>query len=189
MKMNRPPLGQRVVRPGRAVADVDRLELDVAVNGGDLGPELDCDVRLPANLVHEVLGHALLERVAAADDGHRARVIGEEQRRLAGRVARADDVDVEPVRARRLAARRAVEDALADQRLDAGDREVPPRHAGGQDDRAPAQLVASVEADGARAGSRPVIARVTRISAPSRRACCSARLLSSSPETPAGKPR
>ena len=55
--------------------------------------------------------------------------------------------DVEPVRVRRLAARRAVVDALADQPVDAGDREVPPRHARGEDDRAPAQLVAAVEVD------------------------------------------
>ena len=34
-----------------------------------------------------------------------------------------------------------------------------------------------------------VIVRVTRISAPSRRACWSARLASSSPDTPDGNPR
>ena len=34
-----------------------------------------------------------------------------------------------------------------------------------------------------------VIDRVTRISAPSLRACCSARLASSSPDTPEGNPR
>ena len=39
------------------------------------------------------------------------------------------------------------------------------------------------------AGSIRRVDRVTRISAPSRRACCSARLASSSPDTPAGKPR
>ena len=52
------------------------------------------------------------------------------------------------------------------------------------------QHVAAVEVDLARARRRcRVIERVTRISAPSRRACCSARLASSSPETPEGKPR
>ena len=120
MKMNSPPDSGRAPSPGGAVADVDGLELDVAVDGGDLGLELSRDVRLRRDLIHEVLGHALLERVAAADDGHGARVIGEEERSLAGRVAGADDVDIEPVRARRLAPRRAVEDALADQRLEAG---------------------------------------------------------------------
>jgi hypothetical protein len=38
-------------------------------------------------------------------------------------------------------------------------------------------------------GSTRATVRVTRISAPRRRACCSARLASSSPETPFGKPR
>jgi hypothetical protein len=37
--------------------------------------------------------------------------------------------------------------------------------------------------------SMRVIDRVTTISAPSRRACCSARVASSSPDTPDGKPR
>ena len=39
------------------------------------------------------------------------------------------------------------------------------------------------------AGSRRATERVTRISAPSRFACCSARLPSSSPDTPLGNPR
>ena len=60
------------------------------------------------------------------------------------------DVDVQTVRARRLAARRAVEDALADQPLEAVDGEVPPRHAGGEDDRACSQHVAAVEVNAAR---------------------------------------
>jgi hypothetical protein len=47
----------------------------------------------------------------------------------------------------------------------------------------------AVENDLARRRSMPSTLRVTRISAPSRRACWSARLASSSPETPFGKPR
>jgi len=63
------------------------------------------------------------------------------------------------------------------------------RDAAGEDDRPRAQDVAAVEVDEALAASTRTISRVTRISAPSRRACCSARLASSSPETPDGKPR
>ena len=93
--------------------------------------------------------------VAAAEDRHAARVRREEQRRLAGRVAGADDVDVEAVRVRRLAARRAVEDALADEPVEALDRELPPRDAAGEDDRPRAQDVAAVEVHLARRGVDP----------------------------------
>src|SRR6476469_4745192 len=139
------------LRAGRTIPDVDRLELDVAVHARNFRAEQDLDVRLAPDLVHEVLGHALLERVATADDRHGAGVVGEEEGRLAGRIAGADDVDVEAVGAGCLAAGSAVVDALAHQRIDAGAGEVAPGHARSQDDRAAAQLVASVELDGPRA--------------------------------------
>ena len=111
-------------------------------------------------------------------------------RRLPGRVAGADDVDVQPVRVRRLAARGAVEDALAGQPVEAR-RSASCRHATPQ-----ARMIVRARRTSPPsrwtwrvAGSIRVIERVTRISAPSRRACCSARLASSSPETPDGKPR
>ena len=83
----------------------------------------------------EVARHALLERLAAVDDGHAARVGREEHRGLPGRVAGADDVDVEPVRVRRLAPGRAVRDALAGEAVEALDRQLPPRDAAGEHDR------------------------------------------------------
>ena len=66
-------------------------------------------------------------------------------RRLAGRVASTDDVDVEAVRVRRLAACRAVGDALPGEPVEAFDREVPPGDAAGEDDRPRPQDVAAVE--------------------------------------------
>ena len=93
----------------------------------------------------EVARHALLEAVAAAEDRHAPRVRREEHRRLARRVAGADDVDVEAVRVRRLAAGGAVGDALAGEPVEALDREPPPRDAAGEDDRPRAQDVAAVE--------------------------------------------
>ena len=103
-------------------------------------------------LVDEIPGHALVERLAAAEDRHAARMGGEEHRRLPGRVAGADDVDVEAMRVRRLAAGGAVEDALAGEPVEALDREAPPRDAAREDDRARAQDVAAVEVDLARRG-------------------------------------
>ena len=69
----------------------------------------------------------------------------EEDRGLSGRVARADDVHVQAVRARRLAASRAVRDALPGQPVEALDRELPPRDAAGEDDRPGPHDVPAVE--------------------------------------------
>ena len=79
----------------------------------------------------------------------------EEQRGLARRVARADDVDVQSVRARRVAPRGAVRDALARELLPAVDREPPPDDAAREDDRARAEDVSAVEVDVARLGVDP----------------------------------
>ena len=75
------------------------------------------------------------------------RVRGEEERGLAGRVAGADDVDVLAVDVARLAARRAVEEALAREPLEARDRQLAPGDAAGEDDRLRADHVAAVEVD------------------------------------------
>src|SRR5580765_1873658 len=52
---------------------------------------------------------------------------------------------VEAVDVQCLTARRAVGDALADEAVEALDREAPPGHAAREDDRAPAEHVATVE--------------------------------------------
>ena len=103
----------------------------------------------------EVARHALLERLAAAEHADAARVGGEEDRRLTGRVAGADDVDVQAVHVRRLAARRAVADPLPGEPLEPVDRQPPPRDAAGEDDRARPEHVAAVEVELARGGVDP----------------------------------
>src|SRR5204863_3801856 len=85
------------------------------------------------------------ERLAAAEDRHAPRVGGEGQCGLSRRVARADDVDVEPVRVGSLVSRRAVGDALAGELVEALDCQPPPGHAAGHDDRRRADDVAAVE--------------------------------------------
>ena len=96
-------------------------------------------------LLDEVARHALLERLAAVEDRHAPGVGREEHRRLAGRVAGADDVDVEAVGVRRFAACGAVEDALAGEAVETLDRQLPPGDAAGEDDRPRPQDVAAVE--------------------------------------------
>ena len=93
--------------------------------------------------------------VAAAEDRHASRVRREEHRRLPGRVARTDDVDVQPVRVRRLAARRAVGDALPGEPVESLDRQLPPGDAAGEDDRPRPQHVAAVEVHLTRRGVDP----------------------------------
>src|SRR5688500_14549310 len=70
---------------------------------------------------------------------------GEEHRRLPGLVASTDDVDIQAVRAHRLAARRAVGDAFPGEPIESLDRQVPPRDAAREDDRPPPQNVTAVE--------------------------------------------
>src|SRR4051812_21555313 len=130
---------------GRAVPDVDRLERDVAVGSHDLGPVDRVDVRPRSELNGEVVRHALLERLAAADDGHGLGMVGEEHRRLRCRVAGAHDVDVQAVGVRSFAARRAVPDALPHEPVESRDRQLSPCDPAGEDDRLRAEDVAAVE--------------------------------------------
>ena len=117
------------------------------MRGDGLCPGEHLDVLPPGDLVDEVPGHALLEAVSAAEHGHAPRMGREREGRLPGRVAGPDDVDVEAVRARGVAARGTVEDALAREAVGALDREPPPRDAAGEDDRPGPQHVPSVQVD------------------------------------------
>ena len=81
---------------------------------------------------------------------------GEEQSGLAGRVSGSDDVHVEPMGTRRVAAGRPVRDALADEALEAVDVQVPPRDAAREDDRPRLQHVSFVQVDAPRGGVDPL---------------------------------
>ena len=125
--------------------------------------------------------------VSAVEDRHAPRMRGEEHRGLAGRVPRSDDLDVETVRVRSLAACGTVEDPLAHEAIEALDLELPPRDAAGEDDRPGPQDVAAVEVHLVRL--RRIDAcddRVTRISAPSRRACAALASRGRRPRRPRG---
>ena len=98
-------------------------------------------------------------------------MVGEVQRRLTGRVAGSDKMDIEPVGDARLAPRCAVVGPLADEAFEAFDFELAPGDAGRDDDRSGAQDVVTIEETSWLAGSMRVIERVTNISAPSRLAC------------------
>ena len=115
----------------------------------DLRAQRDTDVRFAADLLGQVVGHALLEGVAAHDERDRVRVVREEHRRLAGRVAGADEVDVETLGPTRLAARRPIVDTLAQQALEALDGEAAPTHPGRDDEGAGPEGFAAVEPHGA----------------------------------------
>ena len=103
------------------------------------------DVRARHELVDQVARHALLEAATAAKYRDAARMVCEEERRLSGRVAGSDEVDVKSVDTRRFAARRTVEDALAREPVETFNGEVPPRDPAGEDDRPPTQDIAAVQ--------------------------------------------
>ena len=107
---------------------------------------------LVADLVDQILRHALFQRAAAHHQGHGAGVVGEEHRRLAGGVAGADQVDVLALGDAGLAAGGAVVDALADQPVEALDGDPAPVDAGGEDDGAGVDRLVAVEVDGAGRG-------------------------------------
>src|SRR3954452_13929761 len=130
-----------------AVADVDRLQRALAVYGGHLDGEAHLDVPAARELVDQVARHARAGRRAAAQHRDAARVHREEQRGLAGGVARADDVDVLTVRARRLAPGGAVVETAAGEALERIEAEPPPRDTAGEDDRPRGEGVAAVEMD------------------------------------------
>src|SRR5262249_351309 len=105
------------------------------------------DVRVRPDLVDEVPGHALLQALAPDEEGDAPGVAGEVERRLAGRVPRPDEEDIEPLGVAGFAPRRTVVDALADQSIDSLDLEATPAHAGGEDDGPCAEHVVTIEED------------------------------------------
>ena len=135
---------------GRPGLDVYRLQLPLAVRPRDLALGQHADVLPRLQLGDQVVGHALREARAAAEDRDPAGVIREVERRLARGIARSDDVDVLAVGAARIGARGAVGDPLAGEPLEAVDLEAPPRDAAGEDDRLRLEDVAAVEVDAAR---------------------------------------
>ena len=181
-------------RSSRArVLDDDPLERVVAQQLSHLGVQQHLDVRRPLDPVDEVARHVLAELVAADEEPDLRRVpCDEEQRRLPGRVAAADD-DHRAVRAERgLHRRRGVVDAAALELLEASDVELPVARARREEDRPRLDPFVFAEAD---ASARPSATRSrpprpgTMIVAPNFRAWIAARSASSPPEMPSGKPR
>src|SRR4030095_1219569 len=109
--------------------------------------QLDLHVRFSAELLDQVARHALFQGVAADDERHRAGVTGKVQSGLAGRVSGADQMDVESVGGARFAPCRAVVDALADEPIEAVDREATPGDAGSENDGSCPDDVAAAEVD------------------------------------------
>ena len=124
-------------------------QVALAIDGCDLGAQRRSNVRLGANLIDQILRHALFERVGAHDQGHVSRMVGEKHRSLAGRISGADEMHVEPLRDARFAARRAIEDPLAEQAVEAVRIQAAPAHAGRDDDGARLQNLVVVEDDAA----------------------------------------
>ena len=173
----------------RAVADVDRGQVGVAMRGDDFRARPNAHVRLGPELLDQIARHAPFQRITAHEQRHRARMIGKEQGGLAGGISRPDEVDVEAVRGAGFAARRAVVDALADQPIKPVDRESAPRYARGKDDGPAPHDVVAIEANLTRRriesghGARDQYLRPKPPCLLERAAC------SSSPDTPLGKPR
>ena len=106
---------------------------------------LDRHVRLSTELLNQVARHALLQGIATDDERNPARMIGEVQSGLAGRVSATDEVDVESMGSARFAACRAIVDTFADKPIEAVDREAAPRDASGKNDRPRPDDIVAIE--------------------------------------------
>ena len=109
------------------------LEAALAPSADDGGRCLHLDVRRGLDRLDQVVRHAGLQRLAAHDHRHAARVAGEVERRLAGGVPAADDVDLLAGQRGGLRGRAAVEHARADELLERLDAEAAVGRAGGED--------------------------------------------------------
>ena len=98
-------------------------------------------------LLHEVGAHAGLDLAASHEQRDGRGELGQVDRGLAGRVAAADDRDPLAATGERLGDRGAVEDADADERVDALDLELPVLDAGRDDQRLAGDLAPVVEVE------------------------------------------
>src|SRR5215831_1176171 len=130
-----------------AVTNVDRCQMSVTVDGWYLRAQPDGYVVFPAKLVDQVLRHALLERVASHHESHLSCTVGKVQRRLSGRVSSTNEVDIQSTGGSSLAACRSVVNTLANQPLNALDRNSTPGHASGEDNGARPDDVIAIEKD------------------------------------------
>ena len=141
--------------------------------------------------IHQVAGHALAEVVAPDDQVNLAGAAGEKDRRLARRVAATHDSDLVPRAHLRLGLGGGVVDAQALELFESRNVGAPVAGTGGDDYAAspdfstlekPYSVVASFL-------SRVHASWGTVVRAPNLSAWTIARLASSEPERPAGKPR
>ena len=176
----------------RVSATVMRLELAVTVELDHLGVLADRRSVVALDLVHQVARHRLAEVVAADQEPAARRVPGEEHRRLAGRVAAADDHDRIAGAELGLGLGGRVVDAAHLELVQPRHVEAPVLRTGRDHDGPPGGHLAGRELDlvvgaVARQPHRRCAGAVRRT--PNLIACTPARWVSSLPETPAGKPR
>ena len=158
---------------------------------GDLGVQAHRDVGGGLDLADQVLRHRPRQVVAPHQHRHLPGVPRQVQRGLARRVPGADDEHVAAFHRLRLAAGRAVEDAGADQRLQARHAKTPPGDARRDDDRLGRDLVAVGEVHDAFAAlalQADGCAGQNTMCAPNIQACSQARRVSSCPLMPCAKP-
>ena len=177
--------------PVRLSRDRDRLQRLVAEQFPHLGAEQDAHVRDPADLIDQVPRHVLAQ-IGLADDQRDLRgVPGQEDRRLPGRVAAADDGHRIAAAHQRLRLRGRVVDAHLLEVVRPGHVQPPVPRPGRDDHRGGRDRAPIGQPDWYRLPSRSmaVASAGTANRAPNFRAWIIARSASSAPEIPDGKPR
>ena len=121
--------------PGCGVPPAHPLEAIAAVERDQLGVRAQLNRRVVLDAANQVARHAVGQAARADEHVDPPRGLGQEHRRLSGRVASADDDHLVAAAGLRLDERRAVVDAGAFESREVLDRGAPVLHAGGDDHR------------------------------------------------------
>jgi len=125
----------------------DLLEVDLAMDRGDVGIGLDADVGLVVDLLDEVLRHGLGETGSSNDHDDFRGVAGVEDGGLAGGVTSPDDEDATAGDGDSVEAGGTVEDTSAEEFVVSGEFEAMPGDSGGEEEDGGGEAISSVEGD------------------------------------------
>ena len=191
MKLNSAGDPQRPHLARLVVGQLDLAEMVVAGHPPDLGVAEHLDPGVLLDPPGQVVGHVLVQVVAADHEVDLPDLAGEEDGGLAGGVAAADDHDLRPLAHLGLDGGRGVVDAAALEPLATLDAEPAVVGPGGDQQALGVDMVAAVEVE----HRVPVVEGQARDlgrdgrTRPNLLACTTARSASSAPVMPVGKPR
>jgi hypothetical protein len=177
--------------PSFLVSPRDALEVRVARKADDFGLVVQLDGRIFFDALNEIARHRIRQLASAYEHVDLARRLRKKNSRLSRGVAATDNRHVLSFTELRFHEGRAVVNSLAFEFIQIAERRLVVLCAGGYDDGARRETVPVVQnqLEGRLAHSNRTTRCATIILAPNFSACTIARVASSWPEIPVGKPR